>query len=299
MKLDRTTGTTVGPTLERYSSPRNQTITLGEFPTAPTSSRMSTHLSPVTEPRIVEAAVGNILKTFRQESGSQQPCPASQELESAVSRWRTRSPMDEQRPGVWALVIPRETTQNLEHLNPQDLLKLIDTGARLHHVLSGGGGWGNKQGLLSLDPICEPKIFESDSSVLPWMRETEDGFGFETFEQTVKPGDIVTFYIAHAKGLRSPLSSSYRRGASLALGTCLPMDDICSSDDESQSDTSCVVSANHFGVLSSKGIEFTVKCCKAKAKSEDTSKVSKVITQTMLDAPHTVFHQWSTAGRQR
>ena len=296
MKLNGMPGKSVGPTLEKYRSLQHQTLELEDLLTAPTSSGLSTQLTRITHPRVVDAAVGNILKTFRRDTGIQQPFPASQELESAVSRWRTQSSIDGQRPGVWALVIPREAIQGPEFLDSRDILSSIDTGARLHHVLSGGGGWGNKKGLLSLDPVCKPEIFESDSSVPPWMRETEDGFGFETFEQTVKPGDIVTFFIAQLQPLQSPLSRPELRGTSLALGTCLPVDDTPSSDGERDSNASCVVTANHFGVLSSKGIEFTVANRDGKAKSEDTSQSSKLVTKTILDAPHTVYHQWSIAG---
>ena len=290
----------VRPICVRDRSLREQTVKLPDFPEAPTLSELSTLLTPITEPRVVQTAVGNILKTLRQDFSSRQPFPASQELEAAVSSWRTQFSSDGQRPGVWALVRPREVVQGLEELvAPLHVLTQIDTGARLHRVLSGGGGWGSKQGLLSLDPKCKTTINGPGSSIPPWMRETEDGFGFETFEQTVKAGDIVTFFIAQAPPPGLSAFQPKPRGSSLAIGVCPAIDDMPSSDDQYPSDDMVSITADHFGVLSSKGIEYTLTAENRNATIESKTQSPRVITWTMLDAPCTVFHQWSTGDASR
>ncbi|KAL2262814.1 hypothetical protein VTK26DRAFT_9396 [Humicola hyalothermophila] len=126
-------------------------------------------LVPITEPSKILSSFGNILRQISLGG----PSGASTELERIIppitqlSR-RTSGPLE-----VWALILPPEyvakglplprpipsepSAYNIQH--EQYLAQrtatlmgmLLAGGCRLHKVLSGGGGWGKKKGLLSLD----------------------------------------------------------------------------------------------------------------------------------------------------
>lgn len=74
----------------------------------------------------------------------------------------------------------------------------IASGARLHKVLSGGGGWGKKAGLLSLDPVpFGAPVPEKELST----DHTSDTFdSVDDFSTALKPvckdGDFIQFFIS-------------------------------------------------------------------------------------------------------
>lgn len=93
-------------------------------------------LRMLTEPRMVGEAFGNILKSV--EVG-EESFPASWELEKMVTG---------ECKGVWARITRTQPGEVEKEM-------VMKPGVRLHRVLSGGGGWGAKKGLLSLDPQLE------------------------------------------------------------------------------------------------------------------------------------------------
>jgi hypothetical protein len=113
--------------------------------------------------------------------------PASQELEASVSRYFETLDLQPETVSVWALVTPRtvklplrypliqwlcidrvldadeqaiteawdarsDAATSMARGTANAIRHLIPQGGRLIKVLSGGGGWGKKAGLLSLDP---------------------------------------------------------------------------------------------------------------------------------------------------
>ncbi|KAJ6787291.1 hypothetical protein PWT90_01712 [Aphanocladium album] len=134
-------------------------------------------LVPVTPPRRVAASFGNIVRGVEVDG---QAIPASTELEDAVNAFYGRrghgSVVTQGPVGIWALVTPRSDSASSADawLNGSPSPLSVDTsesnvpelagktarylhgahqrGAKLLQVLSGGGGWGAKKGLLSLDP---------------------------------------------------------------------------------------------------------------------------------------------------
>lgn len=78
--------------------------------------------------------------------------------------------------------------------------KQLAFGARLHKVLSGGGGWGKKAGLLSLDPVPFGAPEPSKASAKADM--TDDFNSVEDFSTALKPvvqdGDHIQFFISPA-----------------------------------------------------------------------------------------------------
>lgn len=159
-------------------------------------------LVPLTEPRKISDSLGNILRTVELPDGTQRP--ASHELEANLeSYFRTTKQQPHPRP-VWALLTDEsgversclvfhnakfmdalhgEASQrsaleiiwsksdleaSAEYKIPLRESILLD-GAKLQRVLSGGGGWGDKAGLLALDPndlIQGPRSNEEEISKL-------------------------------------------------------------------------------------------------------------------------------------
>ncbi|RYN39197.1 hypothetical protein AA0112_g3711 [Alternaria arborescens] len=184
-------------------------------------------LIPLTMPRLVEGCMGNIIRGIIGPEGK--AMQASSELENVVPRFFRSRGQPAQATVAWALVIPRElrtviaarTDELLSSLpmESEDTLskqedswerlwrsnpplwntlvsKAITEGARLHRVLSGGGGWGKKAGLLSLDPVPANEAAEpSKHDDLPnTINDPED---FEsTLTPVVRDGDSIQFFIS-------------------------------------------------------------------------------------------------------
>ena len=159
---------------------------------------LSTPLVPLTQPRVVRAAMGNIIRQLsavpdRTDSTTEkaekermqtemEPMRASAELEDAVNSLVADQKLPPGPVAVWALIVPKHLQEQTENksllfpeadissldlqgdphnLQPADLTALLKQGARLHRVVSGGGGWGKKAGLLSIAPAVD---FESASA---------------------------------------------------------------------------------------------------------------------------------------
>lgn len=111
-------------------------------------------LFPLTKPRKVFSCVGNILREVEAENGKT-GYPASRELEQAVGAYLSSQPdhVRKQKLHIFAYITP-----DISPLPPQGLGTIgvdpweLHEGAKLRRVVSGGGGWGKKMGLLSLDP---------------------------------------------------------------------------------------------------------------------------------------------------
>ncbi|KAF2709947.1 hypothetical protein K504DRAFT_466396 [Pleomassaria siparia CBS 279.74] len=191
-------------------------------------SALTIPLIPLCYPRLVMASMGNIL---RQIAGPQnEAVPASQNLERLVPKYLESRGESSQTLPVWALVIPKKAL-NSANLSTRKLLRLvreenrtdgssssfdsfkalwrsdpskfnnlvmksIEKGSRLHRVLSGGGGWGKKAGLLSLDPAISST--ETESSISQKFSEELDGPGdlSSALHPVVHPEDSIQFFVS-------------------------------------------------------------------------------------------------------
>ncbi|KAI5303846.1 hypothetical protein KEM56_007131, partial [Ascosphaera pollenicola] len=172
------------------------------------ASTLKSHLAlmPVTAPRTVAGCVGNILSKLHRTGSETIAEPASLELERIFPEYLEQHGLKSANVGVWALVRPREMETSL------DMDTSLESGARLFRVMSGGGGWGNKQGLLSLDPECDlsSKSFYDDSSMgldvafstheaqeqdLPPLPSFFGDKGFPSLGNTVSEGQTVQFFV--------------------------------------------------------------------------------------------------------
>ena len=234
---------------------------------------VNSHLVPITPSRTITAAVGNIIGKISKGDTSSEAAPASEELELAINTAIQQGQIPAQQVGVWALIRPRKyaaldsSVQNRSAVD-DTIQYAILCGGRLHKVLSGGGGWGEKRGLLALDP---------DSDYSHRYQPSEPSFGDgqdidaekrEILGEVAKPGEIITFYAhkppsdADSVNPYTPLrpNSNQDTTATLVFGS-LPstmdaMPETAISKLEAQSEL--VVMENHFGMLSGQGMSLEV-----------------------------------------
>lgn len=219
-----------------------QTIVLPPLATpknsrCPPQSFVDTALVPLTKPHKIITGLGNVLRQVEVGAALQ---PASKELESIIpallkKRLECSDPAAGHDPpsgpvGIWALIIPKELVSDdypprnaldVENYDPRsetDLArsmlvtmdKLLTQGCQIRKVLSGGGGWGLKQGLLSLDSQTKFAA-EEHEDLESFIRsfKGEEGAG-----GIVTPGSYVQFFTESIR------PRSIESGGSLyALGT--------------------------------------------------------------------------------
>ncbi len=154
-------------------------------------------MDAVTPPRLIKAAMGNVIREIELEGKG---VPASSELEPAASH--LAKSRGDGKILVFALVWPIRHAIRRSHgrTNEPSLRMQIEHGARLYRVTGGGGGWGSKRGLLSLEPstsfedlsarkehtIANSEQAQQDDLPHPALMDSEN--------ETVRAGEIVRFY---------------------------------------------------------------------------------------------------------
>jgi hypothetical protein len=198
-------------------------------------------LKPLTKPRKIQEGMGNILRGL--ETPSEILSGASRELETAVATYMDALPEDTPVPER-VDVFARLTTQEPLATIPEMLLY---PGARIHRVLSGGGGWGSKAGLLSLDPQGEADVanFEHEFST------RYDGAGSEhDHGGIVKKGEWVQFFVAEDSVAAPAEQHGLQFSAVRKTNDVLPIDE--SIDSQEITIDGC------FGAASENGIDVAV-----------------------------------------
>ncbi|KAL1585578.1 hypothetical protein WHR41_06046 [Cladosporium halotolerans] len=239
----------------------------------------------------------------RQPDDTNESMSASQELETAVSSYFESLNLQPEPVSVWALVIPRDLGHSIQKarayyslrkilsVSPDDLREwwspdaisarrlrglytrairtLLPHGARLIKVLSGGGGWGKKAGLLSLDPDVEYSTRE--------LRQ-DDGwqFDFDKFDgvteeaaeaqkkralgEIVKQGEDIMFFLAPGRERLPPFNGAGDEEAplSLSFGT-IPssIDDVPKGTANPSPEKTIRHVPGFFGMLSEGGMAMT------------------------------------------
>ncbi|KAF3048470.1 hypothetical protein E8E11_008383 [Didymella keratinophila] len=183
---------------------------------------LSIPLIPLTFPREVNGHMGNIIRGLKDANGN--AMTASTELEQVVPHYFAARGETPRATSAWAVVSKKKTARSLVNEVVEGLLERGDTNAdrqlgleqlwaadpprwdqrvqrsftrdgRLHKVLSGGGGWGKKAGLLSLDPmpIGAPQL--ERAAEMDGDYETVDEFS-TALKPVVKDGHWIRFYIS-------------------------------------------------------------------------------------------------------
>lgn len=256
----------------------------------------------------------NATRSQRAAVGEQ---PASDELEKAVSSYFASMDIQPQPVSVWALIVPstlsNENTSDLETLHRPPgsreegfrilwkssdgqtivntaLNSLLPAGARLRKVLSGGGGWGKKAGLISLDPddSYSTRELRQDAGWEVNINEDLAEQQRQALGEIAKPDEMVMFFIAPEglegyRGAGKALDNGEATDAGAVFGS-LPSSIDSVPDTTAQNDGAATVKyhADFLGALSEEGLAFT-----------STAK-DGTVTKTKFDVP---FSRFSVAAQ--
>lgn len=265
--------------------------------------RLETSLIPITSTKLVATAAGNIIRQLHHGPNidPKEAVPASRELEEVISRKVESDVTLPQKLDIWALVTPRENIISWPRVWPEHLQTFVESGSRIHKVLSGGGGWGPKEGLLALDP-------DSDYSSHGY-KPSEDFGEKEVFPKTVKVGDAVTFYTVFPRSLPEACNGPLKAGPlrqleasthSFCVGS-LPsrMDEPVDSNwgsNESKLPHEYLFIKGHFGMLSEHGMSVRIESQCPDASEYCGAEPCGTVVQTKLDSPYTLYYRSSKLG---
>lgn len=93
--------------------------------------RLAIPLQPLTPPRVVSAAMGNVIRSLHAVGSSGKSVPASRELEAAINGWISENGTDTRLVDVWALVEPHS---GHSRSNASEIEDAIKAGSRLHKL---------------------------------------------------------------------------------------------------------------------------------------------------------------------
>ncbi|KAK3337130.1 hypothetical protein B0T19DRAFT_411586 [Cercophora scortea] len=262
------------------------------------ASSVAVPLVPVTEARKIVTGLGNIL---RQVEIDGKPTPASKELEAVIPMLlQARAKESGEQPtgptGVWALIYPEHvaTSEKLQRVlqlstssSSQErkkarevsecISKLLAAGCHIRRVLSGGGGWGLKQGLLSLDPqtrYSTPDQEDVESFIRSFNGE-DSGAGIVT------PGSYVQFLVAPSQSAagESLLASEPEvdgDSTRVILGT--QEAEVEAAD---FGDVDMTIDSELFGAVSNQGIYVV-----SRGDAADGGGVEHAVITTKIDSPN-------------
>ncbi|KAI7970783.1 hypothetical protein EIK77_007963 [Talaromyces pinophilus] len=234
--------------------------------------------------------MGNILRQvskFTTDDGDTNAgIPASAELEKELPRYVSERGIPHQRVAVWALVEPAASSST--EITQQNIQNSLSQGSKIHRVVSGGGGWGKKQGLLSLDPevtfaagirsreISLDEVFTAFSETDPVftndLPDFLEGLGLQVniaqLSQVASPGDYIQFFVTseddiNYKDRSTPSTLTY------SFGVGSPDE---SSETSPTTSEGVVVIQNHFGAVSESAISYSQK--DSSQASEYETKIS-------------------------
>ncbi|KAJ0121320.1 hypothetical protein J7T55_008484 [Diaporthe amygdali] len=153
---------------------------------------MRAPLVPITQPRKILEGLGNILAKVEVAG---EPQPASMELQTNIHRLFYRS-LQGRYLGSALGKLAFEMSTDSERLaweNETVLRNAFFEGARLHKILGGGGEWGAKASLLSLDPKTSHTPQSEADELDKFMRSFH---GEENAKDSIaQPGDFVQFFV--------------------------------------------------------------------------------------------------------
>ncbi|KAL4818015.1 hypothetical protein BDW67DRAFT_174345 [Aspergillus spinulosporus] len=256
-------------------------------------SSLSLPLCPVGERRKVTSSMGNILRQVAKHADgkSDESMPASSELEKVLPQYISENVIADRRVTVWALIEKTEKSPYAKSDHSQrSLAQAIKNGAKLHRVMSGGGGWGKKQGLLSLDPEMsfgelrdegiKPlhqllSMDEVDSTYYEAARPPELPMFLQDLSklsQAAEPGDYVQFFASVPdRELYADSSISTCESSRNSLSCCFGvMSDADMLSSHTVSHKNLTVLPNHFGALSEKAITYQQPLAEAKPDTFET-----------------------------
>ncbi|KAI9803090.1 MAG: hypothetical protein M1833_001160 [Piccolia ochrophora] len=203
-----------------------------KFPNAiankpPGKESLEIPLVPLTPPRRVVHNFGNIISQISDGAKDADIRPASVELERSLDEYALAQGLKPQPMKVWALILSPEVFSDDSKVDQsganvgrsedgiegdEQRIKLawesttwkpsktipraIFRGARLHQVLGGGGGWGAKRGLLSLDPNVSYAAVGGDDILVKSQSSEHQFDSHDLVQEIVGSNDFVQFFVA-------------------------------------------------------------------------------------------------------
>ncbi|KAF2087381.1 hypothetical protein K490DRAFT_65771 [Saccharata proteae CBS 121410] len=269
-------------------------------------------LTPLTAPGKIEAAMGNIIRQIADQDGN--IVPASKELENKVSAYFSARDEAPHSMPVWALVCPPEVADDVEASLQHELSSFggdfgalwkrdifswnnavsaaISRGAKLHKVLSGGGGWGKKAGLISLDP--GNSVRESAQYQVPGSFDQPGEASYDSpFNQLAQPGHYIQFFASPPFEIPKRSEEIKYTGSirSLDFGVIPSSVDAMPVSPETSGNPAKITSyPKRFGALSEKGLGIrTVNRYFEGEDPENPTERDVEITHTNIDVPFSRF----------
>ena len=262
-------------------------------------------LYPVSQRRQVVSCMGNILRQLAKSTDGQASgaIPASLELEGTLPRYISEHDIDDQRVSVWALLEKSDHGVSAESDIQARVKESLQAGGKLLRIMSGGGGWGKKQGLLSLDP--ETEFLDSADLrtllTLPELiytahrgRAADSSHPFEeelainelsSLSHIVEPGDYIQFFVSVEP---EPVEEAYSKlpandqggNVSFCFGVLSDKEDemLYGNEEVYQKDVPITL-PHYFGALSEKAITYSQPVI------EIGSSDTPVPSATKLDLP--------------
>ncbi|KAI8630430.1 hypothetical protein F5Y19DRAFT_46486 [Xylariaceae sp. FL1651] len=267
-------------------------------------------LLPLTPPRKIIAGLGNIVRQVEVDGSA---TPASKELEAlipAIFEERTQSDLTSStRPiGVWCWVIPPHVIEakKLDNLklfragssqteteialgSMEIFSELLSSGCRLHKILSGGGGWGLKQGLLSLDPETSFSLPGQDDDIETFIKSFQERNSANPTNGLVTPGSFLLFCVEpHLMDKDTASSRLLASTNALTLGVMPNADQALNRSSDSDA---IEIIDNHFGVNSATCLflRSSPEVIEVSGKSVETGTVHSPYT-TKVDVPGAYFY---------
>ena len=273
-----------------------QVLRIG-FPYPPEPDKYPLHvtipIARLTHRQRVATSMGNIIRQLHSMQDASEVGhfifqaeaePASKQLENAVTGWITKPGIEMKTVEVWALVSPPTVLQNFR---PPFFSNLVRAGGHFHKVLSGGGGWGNKQGLLALDPEVDFDVTPEFSMAQTLGNIGPEPEGSNVSGQIVNPGDVVQFFARKAIESSAKISPTTAGHLELKCPPCLvfgttpstvdAMPEPSSTTPRSPRPSDCIYVHRHFGMLSEQGVSLT------------TISIDGEVSRTKIDVPHAVL----------
>ncbi|KAG8627038.1 hypothetical protein KVT40_004521 [Elsinoe batatas] len=289
-------------------------------------------LLKLTNSKSVTSCMGNIVREMGppRDVTEKTTQPASLQLESAVAQYFKALGISPHAMSVWALVVPKDFA-NSEHeqhrrlataLTPAPSMfdslpnadnywqypgspllglrglridELFAQGVRLVRVTSGGGGWGNKAGLLSFDPDTS-----YESTAVPFAEALlapdldGDSAPVSGLKEIARKGDLVQFHFLpdqvlnpHTPSAPVQIIASRPEEYSVDFGVIPSTVDepfSAGSDTWKEAGREIKVVVNHFGALSEKGMSLKIRTF-----DFERSHVVPVDRDTKIDVPYSRF----------
>ena len=254
----------------------------------------SAPLRALTEPRLVVGSMGNVLSQIEVDGKA---VPASQELEKAVSAFIKSNPTStEQGPLlVFALLRSKQVSafgSDVDGAHGDFTSSLITTlweGAQLYKCTGGGGGWGTRQGFLSLEPARD---FEPQESTVDFPDlDDEQSIVKHLGSRGIQAGTCTVQFLVYCRHELSKSDSPETPAqdatapaqdgtTTVVLGTATDPEarDHLVKDPDPH-DTGVLFVPNHFGMISYRG---------AALGSLNTSSKT-TLARTRLDVPNSIF----------